>query len=193
MMIIAILAGGGSRRMGRDKAALLQDGVSLLERTARTARAVVPDVLIVGRDRPLAWPLDDVRFVPDEVSGVGPIGGLAAALRHAAGNDVLTLACDMPKLTADALRWLHNAARAHAPLDAGLAVVNDTQIEPLFSVYTPTCLARIDQQVAQGRRSLHALIEAGGFERIAAPPPIVSALVNVNTPEEWEALFPQSP
>ena len=80
---IAILAGGQSRRMGTDKAALQIGGVSLLERTARLALAVNLPVLVVGRPCPEQWPLPEVTFVEDAEAGLGPAGGLTAALRHA--------------------------------------------------------------------------------------------------------------
>jgi molybdopterin-guanine dinucleotide biosynthesis protein A len=190
-MTIAVLAGGQSRRMGRDKAQLRIDGVSLLERMVHAAREATPAVLVVGRARPPDWAGDDVPFVPDAVPGIGPLGGLATALRHqpegAPSDAVLLVACDMPKLTAGALRWLLDAASGHR-LQHGLVVRNGERIETLFGIYTWACLPLIERQIASGRRSLQALIEAGQFVRIAAPPEIAAALVNVNTPEEFEGV-----
>ncbi len=174
--------------MGRDKARLVLGGVSLLERTAGAAREVAPDVLVVGRPRPPDWPLEGVRFVEDEVPGVGPIGGLLTALRqHAApvpGGSVLAVACDMPRLTSGALRWLQDAASGRHLRD-GLVVENGGQVEPLFAIYTAACLPLVERQIAAGRRSLQALIAAGRFEHLGAPPEIAPALRNVNTPEEF--------
>lgn len=184
---IAILAGGRGERMGMDKASLRFHGTTLLERAAQTALNTLPTALVVGRPRPAAWPLEGLRFLEDETPGAGPLGGLATALRQSGSDAVLAIACDMPRLTADALRWLLAAAR-RTPLAHGLIVVNGPRIEPLFSLYTTRCLPLIDQQRVSGRRSLHALIHAGDFARLAAPPEIAAALVNVNTPEEFAAL-----
>lgn len=191
-MITAILAGGESRRMGRDKAGLIpggDGGATLLERIARAAIDAAPDaaVLVVGRARPEGWPLSRVRFVSDETPGVGPLGGLATALRQAGGDDVLLVACDLPKLTSDTLRWLREEAARRTQED-GLAVVNGAQVEPLFSVYTSACLPIVEARLAEARRSLQGLIAAGRFVRVAAPPEVVAAIMNVNTPEEWAAL-----
>lgn len=197
---VAILAGGASRRMGRDKAGIEIDGLPLLERTARLARAVSSSVLIVGRTRPADWPLPNVSFVEDEWPGEGPLGGLAAALRRleapplfgASGADrpygVLLLACDQPALTPEALTWLREAAQecSQALVD-GLVTVNGGQREPLFSVYTPHCLPRIEAHVTHGRRSLKALIDAGNFQFADLPPTLIPALVNVNTPDDLAA------
>lgn len=181
-MTVAILAGGESRRMGTDKAALLFGGVSLLERAARTALSAALPVLIAGRSRPSGWPLADVDFVPDAAPGCGPLGGLQTALRHAA-RPVLAVACDMPLLTRDALRWLCAQAMAGVG-EHGLTIKNDDHWEPLFSVYTPACLPLIESRLAVGRLSLHGLIESGEFARADAPGWVAAQLLNVNTPED---------
>ena len=183
MLTAAILAGGASRRMGRDKAKLEVDGLPLLERTAARAMTAGLPVLIVGRPHPAGWPLDAVQFVEDAQPGRGPLGGLHTALILAEGP-VLALACDMPRLSADALRWLMTECRSERAGEYGLIIINSGQWEPLFSVYTPRCLALIEERMSEGRLSLHGLIEAGHFGMAEAPAWIEPLLFNVNTPEE---------
>ncbi|MDQ2798359.1 MAG: molybdenum cofactor guanylyltransferase [Armatimonadota bacterium] len=186
-MTITILAGGQSRRMGTDKAVLKFGGMTLLERAARTALATGIPVLVAGRLRPDDWPLPEVDFVPDALPNCGPLGGLQTALRHAA-CPVLALACDMPLLTPDALRWLSAQAATHSG-EHGLEVLNNAQWEPLFSVYTPACLPLIETRLAAGRLSLHGLIESGDFGLADAPDWVAAQLVNINTPEELAELL----
>ena len=185
-MTAAILAGGESRRMGTDKAVLLFGGVPLLERAARAVLAAGLPVLVAGRDCPPDWQTPAVDFVMDAVPGRGPLGGLEAALRRA-GMPILALACDMPLLGPDALVWLRDQAVAGADLH-GLAVTHEGRWEPLFSVYTPACLPLIESRLAEGRRSLHGLIEAGQFAAVEAPAWVAAQLVNVNTPEDLARL-----
>ena len=90
-----ILAGGRSRRMGRDKASLIWRGHSLLDHARRLAQAAGADpVLISGRKDGLADPLPDL----------GPAGGVLALVRHwQAAVDCLParwllLPVDMPAL-----------------------------------------------------------------------------------------------
>ena len=180
---IAILAGGQSRRMGTDKAALPIGGMTLLERTARLALALNFPVLVVGRARPDDWPLAEVEFVEDAEAGLGPAGGLATALRSAR-TSVLALACDLPLLTEEALKWL--VAQAEAKFGpSGLVTESGEGQEPLFSVYDPACLPLIEARLATGRRSLRGVIEAGVFAFADAPEWVAAQLANVNTPEEW--------
>jgi molybdopterin-guanine dinucleotide biosynthesis protein A len=178
--IAAILAGGQSQRMGRDKAGIMRQGETLLARAARIAQEAGLTVLVVGRGRPDDWLLPDTQFVPDAYPGQGPLGGLATALEDAS-QDVLLLACDMPLLSAEALIWLDGQALGRH----GLAVRSEEQWEPLFSVYTTEVLPLVQQRLETGKRSMHSLIEAGEFRSVAAPPEVAAALVNVNTPEEW--------
>lgn len=186
--MVAILAGGQSRRMGQDKASVIIDGVPLLERTARIARAVSASVAVVGRAQPGQWDLPDVVFMDDEAPGDGPLGGLRTALRHSGGHAVLLLACDLPALTAEALSWLIWTAQEHQPpLVDGLVTVNGGQREPLFAVYTTHCLPLVEAHRAAGRRSLQSLLDAGQFAHAELPRPLVPALVNINTPAELAA------
>lgn len=185
-MTVAIFAGGESRRMGTDKAALRFGGVSLLERAARAALSAGLPVLVAGRERPEGWQTPGVGFAPDAAPGRGPLGGLETALRYAA-TPVLAVACDMPLLTPDALVWLRDQAVAGMG-EHGLAVLQDGQWEPLFSVYTPLCLPLVESRLAAGRLSLHGLIEAGDFARADAPAWVAPQLVNVNTPEDLARL-----
>ena len=185
-MTVAILAGGESRRMGTDKAVLLFGGLSLLERTARTALFAGLTVLVAGRACPDGWQTPKVDFVLDAAPGRGPLGGLETALKHADGP-VLAVACDMPLLTSEALIWLRDRAAASTS-EHGLVVLNEGQWEPLFSVYAPACLPLIESRLAAGRLSLHGLIEAGDFARADAPGWVAVQLVNINTPEELRRL-----
>ena len=178
-----ILSGGKSRRMGTDKAMLEIGGMTLLERTARLALAINLPVIIVGRERPDDWPLPEVLFLSDTETGLGPVGGLATALRHAQ-TSVLALACDLPLLTADALRWLVAEAMLQAPL-SGLITVNGGRWEPLFSVYHPECLPLIEARLAAGQHSLQKVAAAGSFVFADAPSWVGAALINANTPEDW--------
>ena len=171
--------------MGTDKAALEIGGVTLLEGTARLALAADLPTLVAGRASPDGWPLPEVQFLVDPTPGLGPAGGLAAALGQAQ-TPVLALACDLPLLTTDAVRWLGVQAE-HGNMH-GLIVVNGEQWEPLFSVYRPACLPLIASRLAEGRRSLHGLIEAGEFAFVNAPDWVAAQLVNVNTPDDWDTM-----
>ncbi len=185
---VAILAGGGSRRMGRDKAHLIIDGETLLHRSARLAATLGVPVLVIGREAPIDWDLPAVRFLADDHPGFGPLGGIATAL-HGTGGATLAIACDLPRLTDAALRWMADAW-ARSPAISGLVPTRDEQVEPLFAVYADAVLPLIDRELSVGRRACHALIASAGFARIAIPAAHQAALINCNTPEDWRRIAP---
>lgn len=185
-VVVAILAGGKSSRMGADKAGLIRGGETLLARTVRLAKSVSSlPVLIIGRSEPDGWTYPSARFVPDESPGVGPAGGLMTSLQHARNSSVLALSCDMPALTEAALAWLLEQPRA----EFGVVVRNGNRLEPLFAIYSSRCQPLLQTNLDAGKRSLHGLIDAGGegFAFADVPPEMSPALANVNTPEQWAA------
>src|SRR5579862_3839386 len=102
-----VLAGGRSRRMGRDKALLPYRGAPLIAHVAGTVEKVLDDsghVAIVGapdRYRDLGY-----RVLADLFPGCGPLGGIVTALSLAESDWNLIVACDMPNLDPADLRKL---------------------------------------------------------------------------------------
>jgi len=98
-----VLAGGASRRMGRDKAFLELDGRTLIEVVVERMARVCAEVLVVASDaRPYAGL--GAQLVEDRFHGVGVLGGLHAGLEAAAYELTLAVGCDMPFLNPDLLR-----------------------------------------------------------------------------------------
>ena len=191
-LTITILAGGQSRRMGRDKATLRWNEESLLERTARIALDLSLPVIVVGRECPEGWPYPGVQFVQDSYPGIGPIGGLATAIKEQA-SDILLLSCDLPLLTIEAVNWLIKQATVLPPDSErawqGLITVNGARIEPLFSIYHHSLLPILTQQINAKNFRLRSLIQAGEFLRVDLPPEFASALTNINTTADWNSLI----
>ena len=170
MVLGAVLAGGGSRRFGSDKAMALLHGKSLLahalEAIGRHAQAVV----LCGRTEAGFTCLAD-RPEPD----LGPLGGLNAALYHAAAHGfagVLCTGCDMPVFP-DAL--------AQALIGDGPAIVEDQYLMG----YWPVSLASLlDAHLAEHQdRSVRGWL-------MVAQPRVVPApeLPNINTQEDLRRL-----
>lgn len=186
----SILAGGRSRRMGRDKAALRIDNQTLLERTARLAQIIAPPIFIIGRAQPTDWPSDlTATFLLDPISDRGPLAGLATALEAAAphGGDTLLLSCDLPRLNEQALRWLieqaHRNRAAH-----GVIACSGENWEPLFSVYRSDVAALVAARLSRNQTSMRGLIDEGEFDFAPIPIQIAPALFNLNTSEDWRRL-----
>jgi len=181
----AVLAGGESRRMGRDKAEIVIDGEPLLARTARTLLEVFGEVLVVGGERAASGLPPGVRALPDERPGLGPVGGIATALASSSNDMVFVCACDMPLLDTKAVSALVDAAlrargaRAVAPRVGG-------EVHPLAAVYARGCLDAARAALDGGRLSAREFLEEvrAVYVDIDVGSHVARALTNVNTPEE---------
>jgi molybdopterin-guanine dinucleotide biosynthesis protein A len=164
-----ILAGGESRRMGRDKALLEVAGRTLLEWGVATLEGLVTRVAIGGRDR-LAYDFVGLPTVPDALPGGGPLAPIVTALGR--GRPLLVLAADLyPVAPAIFLRLWQAASET-----GGAIAVVDGQPQPLLAVYHPSCLPAAAAELAGGRRLKDFARRAGARELPVAPGPI-----NINT------------
>jgi len=181
-----VLAGGASRRMGRDKATLEVGGQTLLTRAARCLHdaGAVPVLVATGsagRLGPLPWgEVDDGAF-----PGAGPLSGILAAARVATAPVVAVLAVDLPHASPAVLRWLRAQWR---PEDAALVPVDaDGRAQPLHGLVAsdPAVADAIEAALATGERRVRRVLGALGSRTVAVPldvaPPGWSR--NWNTPE----------
>jgi molybdopterin-guanine dinucleotide biosynthesis protein A len=180
-----ILAGGRARRLGgRIKALLEIDGERIIDRQLRVLRAVTPTQLVVVKNFE-AWDLPGVRVEQDQVTGVGPIGGLQRALQVVKTGRALVLACDLPFVTVEFLRFL---LRWDPDADAVVPRGRDG-LQPLCAVYSTRLLPRVDASIASGTRALHELLDGMAItdvpsEVVAPFDPDGVLFLNVNTPAE---------
>jgi len=176
-----VLCGGGSARMGRDKAMLdhPQGGTFRSHAVGRLA-PLCAQVFLAGR---CAEPTD-VPTLTDSVADAGPVGGVATALRQATDQSldaVLVTPVDMPFLTTDDLRILCDTWSEH-PDDIHVAVSGDQQrMEPLVAIYPVGCLSAIDHLARGEDRSLSRWIPTQAHHRVSLRS---ESCRNMNTPED---------
>jgi len=181
---IAILAGGQSRRMGRDKALLHLEGQTLIERVIAAVRPLARSTFIVGD--PATYAHLDLAIYPDQHPAIGPIGGLYTALSLDLGP-ILLLACDLPFLTPDFLRFL---VRKRGPYQVVVPRTNNG-LQPLCALYEPCCLATIESAIQFGQLSMRALLGQLNLHEVPSEdwqPYDERGLLfaNLNTPEEYQ-------
>lgn len=180
-----ILAGGSSSRMGRDKAMLAPGGVPLLMRTAALLAPLAGPPIIVGS--PQRYSALGYNVIPDDIPGIGPLGGIATALRHSNQGWNLILGCDLPFVTG---RWLdYLIGRAVESSADAVIPQSDAGAEPLCAMYRKTCLTAIQSAIAQGIRKVTAAFVSLKIDSI--PPrewkPFDESghlFKNMNTPED---------
>lgn len=109
-VLAGILIGGQSRRMGQPKHLLMDRGRTWLARIVGALRPVVDGVVLLGQGR-VPRPYADLPRLPDVPDCQGPIAGMRAAVRWQKEARWIFAACDTPRLSTSAARWLLDQAR----------------------------------------------------------------------------------
>ncbi len=183
-----VLAGGESRRMGRNKAFLELGGRPLIAIIIERMEQVCAEVLVVARDAAVYAGLG-VRTVEDRFRGVGVLGGLHAGVEAASFDLTLAVACDMPFVNPRLLRAFIGWAEGY-----DVAVLRrGERVEPLHGAYRRTCLPAMEAVIREHRRRIISFFPQVRVRYVSpeeARPfdPDLRAFRNVNTPEEWEAV-----
>lgn len=177
----AILAGGKSRRFGRDKALLCIEGEPLFLRIVNVFRSALgTEPLLIGRGKLQGYE----RCFPDIIPDLGPIGGLYTSLRLADTGFVFVSACDMPFIKRELVEYMVEI------LDREVAVLiprlNNSNIEPLCAIYNRKLVNKIEYLVSKGDLRMRSLLlgEKVQFvsesEIVKFDPELIS-FVNVNS------------
>lgn len=180
-----VLAGGQSTRMGRDKAFLRIGGRRLIDRQLALLRAAgAAEVFVSGR-RGVNYRVRPIRVRLDREPGLGPVGGLLAALEQSGAPSLLVLAVDLAAMNAAVLRELLGQVRP----GRGVVPVQSDGWEPLAAVYPREILALWRPLVAHGERRLQRLIaagvEAGLLRGWRVPVRWRPSFANWNHPADW--------
>lgn len=151
-----VLAGGGGLRLGRNKALETIGKRSLLEWVLSRLSFLDSDILLVTtKELPYARPNDypKLRVVGDLYPGKGPLGGIYTGLKLANPFYNLVVACDMPFLNRDLLRYMIEAS---AGFDLVIPRLGEL-VEPLHGVYAKACLAPMERLLEQGVLSIREI------------------------------------
>lgn len=184
-----LLAGGRARRMGgRNKAFAAVGGESIIARAVRLFHTLFPQVVIATND-PAPFRIFGTQVVTDVFPGRGPLAGLHAAMQVARHPHVFVAACDMPGLDARVIRFLLDR------IDDADAIVPawEGDIEPLHAVYAVHTRAVAEACLRAGESAMRQFLPRLRVDwvpegELAAVAGTAASFVNVNTPEELEAV-----
>jgi molybdopterin-guanine dinucleotide biosynthesis protein A len=168
-----ILAGGQSRRMGRDKAALEWGNSSLLDHMVELLSTVAGRVRVVGRGE-----------LPDRIPGKGPLGGILTALEATETAETLVVAVDLPLLTPAFLQEFHSRFLV-SPRPLMACRVDGTF--PLCLGVRKSLRDEVARRLAEDNLAIQAFIKDTNAEILEggySP----TMFTNVNTPEDWKRL-----
>ena len=175
-----LLAGGESRRMGKDKATVLFRGKPLWQIQIDLLRKLEPAEIFVSARTDPSWRPDDVQYVADDPPSRGPLSGIAASLEQMHTAHLLAFAIDMPFMSQTYLRYLCD----HIEPGVGVLPKIDDRAEPLAAIYPREASADFRSALAGTDFSLQTLvcdlIEAGKLREIPVTEQEKKLFLNVN-------------
>jgi molybdopterin-guanine dinucleotide biosynthesis protein A len=141
-----VLAGGMSRRLGRDKAVETIEGRTLISRVLDSLSHVTQELVVVvnnhEREEELALP-DSVVVAVDIYPDTGSLGGIFTGLSASSNQWGFVVACDMPFLNLELLEYLLSQRGGH---DVVVPVM-DHRPEPTHAAYSRVCLPAIETRL----------------------------------------------
>ena len=181
-----LLAGGESRRMGKDKATLLFYGKPLWQIQLERLRKLEPTEIFVSARTDPVWRPADVQFVADDPPSRGPISGLAKSLAQTRSKHLLALAIDMPFMTEVYLRYLCEQIEPRI----GVVPKIDSRAEPLTAIYPREVEIDFREALVSDDFSLRTLVRtlvaAGKMRGIPVTEQETELFLNVNQPVDLQ-------
>jgi molybdopterin-guanine dinucleotide biosynthesis protein A len=181
-----LLAGGQSRRMGRDKATIHFRGKPLWQIQLELLRKLEPAEIFVSARADPAWRPADVTFVPDEPPSRGPLSGLTATLARIRSNHLLALAIDMPLMSEGHLHFLCNQIQP----GCGVLPTIGELAEPLAAIYPVEACGTFSAALSGNDFSLQALtnhlVKTGKLRAVRVPEEAQRYYWNFNGPRDMD-------
>ncbi len=184
-----VLAGGRSTRLGRNKVVEKIGNQSLIERVISRLSDLESDIIIVAAKEssmPQLTNFHRLKQVNDIYPGRGSLGGIYTGLTTSQTNYNLVVACDMPFLNLDLLRYMISNAEGY---EAVIPKSNYDVLEPLHAVYSKHCIPAIESLIKKDRFSileLYPLIKVKYLEysEVERLDPQHLSFFNINTEED---------
>jgi molybdopterin-guanine dinucleotide biosynthesis protein A len=185
MVTGVVLAGGSSRRMGRDKAMMPLQGRPIIERIIRIMDGIFERTIIIAQAHQ-DFSLYGRQVVHDLVPGFGALMGLYTGLKKSPTWRVLAVACDMPFIQPGLLSYMCSVDH---PADVIVPKING-HFEPLLAIYSKSCLPAIEELIGKSDKSILSLypkvtVREITQEEIELSDPEQKSFIKINTRQEY--------
>ena len=184
-----VLAGGQSRRMGRDKRFIELGGLTLLDRVCAVLAEIFNEVLVVVAEPTPALRDSPHRVVIDKIPGCATLGGLYTGLGEAKHNRVFAVACDMPFLNKAVIGRMIDLGSA---FDVVMARLGD-RLQPMHAIYSKACQSHMYDMIKRSNLKLQDLaanpelrVKVIEERELRSVDRRLLSFMNVNTPSDLE-------
>ena len=183
-----ILAGGQNKRMGVNKSFLCVGETTVIGRQLVILTKIFPRITIVTNDL-LTYQKCACEIIPDDIPGLGPLGGILTALKSSSHNSNFFLACDMPFLNSNLIEYILQESN-----NSDITVIRDGEyLEPLLGVYSKRCIPAVENFLQSGGKKVTGFYKAAGLvvheilaEKARRIDSNLASLININTRHDFE-------
>ncbi len=172
-----------------DKQELEINGERLIGRTIQILSDIFDKITVVT-NRPELYEDYKVDVISDIYPGFGPISGIHTALHHAKDDLIFVMACDMPYINLEFIKFLDQEYNG----EDGVITLKEDHIEPLNAIYSKSLLGKIEENIKKGKYRISDLVSESNFklideEKAKEFDPELKMFKNLNTPEDLEELL----
>jgi molybdopterin-guanine dinucleotide biosynthesis protein A len=187
LVSVAVLAGGQSKRMGQDKAFLQVGQSSVIERVLDSVTGLTDD-LFIGTNASKKYESFGLRVVTDVYPGKAALGGIYSAIHAARHSHVLVVACDMPFLNIELLRYLTDLA---SDVDVVAPLIEPPQPETMHAVYSKNCLGPIESRLLRNELRVIGFFDDVSVryvkrDEVKKYDANLYSFFNINSPQDWQ-------
>jgi molybdopterin-guanine dinucleotide biosynthesis protein A len=182
------LAGGKGLRLGREKALESIGRQRLIDRVMRSLKEVCQEILIITSQvqyKKIESENIDAKIIVDLYPGKSAIGGIYTGLLNTSTFYNLVVACDMPFLNTQVLKYMIDNAPGY---DVVIPKINDN-VEPLHAIYSANCIPIIGQLLNENKLAVSEIIKSVKTKYITVSEiteldPGMVSFFNINTPDD---------
>ncbi len=183
---VALLAGGKSSRMGRDKGLISFMGKPLYLYILDQIQGLSDDIFLISNN-PVRYSATTYSIYPDKIHGIGALGGIHSALSYAQHELCFVFACDMPFVNRGLFELVISEV---VDFDVAIPELSPEMLEPFRAIYRKTCLQAIESAIHSGERKAIGFLPNVKTNRIPRSAvvqldPDLESFLNINTPEDW--------
>jgi molybdopterin-guanine dinucleotide biosynthesis protein A len=178
-----LLAGGNSSRMGQDKAFMKYGNKFLYEYSLAVLNHFSSEIFI-GSSNPLFNNLE-YPCIPDEITNLGPIGGLYSCLKQIKNTHAIVLPCDLPLISEKLIDLLLTDSEGY---DISIALNNSKVPEPLIGVYASSIVPEIEKMIDLKVYKIQDLLNSVRTNYISFPDVPPETFRNINDIKEFNSL-----
>ncbi len=179
-----VIAGGKSKRMGKDKLSMQFNGQSLIQQAVNLLEKYSVKTFVSANKSQIN---SNYAIINDDFADIGPIAGIYAGLKQAKTQKILIIPVDMPLLNEELISYLINEMDSEASINV-FKSSNNTQM--LIGIYDKMLMPIIENQIKEKQYKLLDLLDLSSSKLIDGQQ-FDALFTNTNTPKEWQIFIEQ--